>query len=264
MHQGHRWTNPESCCGRRHLTLFWKRRERKSRFHTLVLVFFSSLSQPHWTPLIPFQISAFPYLTCLSSEPLLMPGNRIMLLSSPPSSPWCWERLRAGGEEGDKGWDGWMALPTQWTWVWTNSGRWWRTGKPGVLQSLGSQRVWHNWLNNNAPHRAGLLLSPQPSLPSRLIWILFHEASVTYLNWSLLSPRHLQYKLTTQDIGCCLIVSCCVVRPLKVTLALCTSSVLPMGTYFTYTLLMWLTSLHTCPRPQLVNVLIRCDVQPNV
>ena len=43
-----------------------------------------------------------------------------------------------------RGWDGWRALPTQWTWVWANSGRWWRTGKPGVLQSIGSQRVKHD------------------------------------------------------------------------------------------------------------------------
>ena len=53
--------------------------------------------------------------------------------------PWCWERLKAGGEGDDRGWDGWMASPTQWTWVWANSGSWWCTGKPGVLQSLGSQ-----------------------------------------------------------------------------------------------------------------------------
>ena len=49
--------------------------------------------------------------------------------------PWCWERLRAGGEGDDRGWDGWMASLTQWTWVWASSGRWWRTGKPGVLQA---------------------------------------------------------------------------------------------------------------------------------
>ena len=59
--------------------------------------------------------------------------------------PWSWERLRAGGEGGDRGWDGWMASPTQWTWVWARSRRWWRTGRPGVLQSMGSQRVGHNW-----------------------------------------------------------------------------------------------------------------------
>ena len=50
-----------------------------------------------------------------------------------------------GGEGDDRGWDGWMASPTQWTWVWASSGSWWWTGKPGVLQSMGSQRVGHDW-----------------------------------------------------------------------------------------------------------------------
>ena len=58
--------------------------------------------------------------------------------------PWRWERLRA--EEGDdRRWDGWMASPTQWTWVWEDSRRWWWTGKPGMLRFIGSQRVGHNW-----------------------------------------------------------------------------------------------------------------------
>ena len=58
--------------------------------------------------------------------------------------PWCWERLEVG--EGDnRGWDGWMASPTQWTWVWVSSRSWWWTGKPGVLQSIRSQRVRHDW-----------------------------------------------------------------------------------------------------------------------
>ena len=60
--------------------------------------------------------------------------------------PWCWERLKAGGKGDDRGWDGWMALPTRWTWAWVGSRRWWRTGKPWVLQSMGSQRVWHDWV----------------------------------------------------------------------------------------------------------------------
>ena len=60
--------------------------------------------------------------------------------------PWCWERLKAGGKGDDRGWDGWMASPTQWTWVWVNYGSWWWTGRPGVLQSMGSQRVGHNWV----------------------------------------------------------------------------------------------------------------------
>ena len=59
--------------------------------------------------------------------------------------PWWWERLKAGGEGDDRGWDGWMASPTQWTWVWVNSESWWWTGKPGVLQFIGLQRVRHDW-----------------------------------------------------------------------------------------------------------------------
>ena len=59
--------------------------------------------------------------------------------------PWCWERLRAGGEGDDREWDGWMASPTRWTWVWMDSGSWWWTGRPGVLQFMGSQRVRHDW-----------------------------------------------------------------------------------------------------------------------
>ena len=51
--------------------------------------------------------------------------------------PWCWERLKAGGEEDKRGWDGWMASLTQWTWVWVDSGSWWWTGKPGVLWFTG-------------------------------------------------------------------------------------------------------------------------------
>ena len=53
--------------------------------------------------------------------------------------PWCWERLRAGGEGGDRGWEGWMASASQYTWVWANFRKLWRTGKPGVLQSMESQ-----------------------------------------------------------------------------------------------------------------------------
>ena len=58
--------------------------------------------------------------------------------------PWCWERLKAGGDEDNRGWDGWIASPTWWRRIWINSGSWWWTGKPG-LQSMGSQRVAHDW-----------------------------------------------------------------------------------------------------------------------
>ena len=58
---------------------------------------------------------------------------------------WFWEGLGAGGEGDDRGWDGWMASLTRWMWVWVNSGRWWWTGRPGVLWFMGSQRVGHDW-----------------------------------------------------------------------------------------------------------------------
>ena len=60
--------------------------------------------------------------------------------------PRCWERLKAAGEGDDRGWDGWMASLTRWTWVWASSGSWWRTGKPGIPQSMGSQRGGHDFV----------------------------------------------------------------------------------------------------------------------
>ena len=65
---------------------------------------------------------------------------------TPWKRPWCWERLKAGGEGGNREWDGWMASPTQWTWVWVSSRSWRRTGKPAVLQSMGWQKVGHDWM----------------------------------------------------------------------------------------------------------------------
>ena len=65
--------------------------------------------------------------------------------------PWCWEWLRVGGEGDDRGWDGWMASPTQWTWVCVDSGSWWWTGRPRVLQFMGSRsRTWlSDWTELN-------------------------------------------------------------------------------------------------------------------
>ena len=68
---------------------------------------------------------------------------------------WCWKGLGAGGEGDNRGWDGWMASLTRWTWVWVNSGSWWWTGRPGVLRFMESQRVRHDWateLNWNYCH----------------------------------------------------------------------------------------------------------------
>ena len=75
--------------------------------------------------------------------------------------PWCWEGLGAGGEGDDRGWDGWMASPTQWTWVWVNSRSWWWTGRPGVLRFMGSKRVGHDWATElNWDNQCGRWLQP--------------------------------------------------------------------------------------------------------
>ena len=74
--------------------------------------------------------------------------------------PRCWERLKARWEGDDRGWDGWMASPTWWTWVWASSRSWWWAGKPGVLQSMESQRVEHDWMTG----LSDLLCSLIPSL----------------------------------------------------------------------------------------------------
>ena len=63
---------------------------------------------------------------------------------------WFWERLKAGGEGDDRAWDGWMASPTRWTWVWAGSGRQWRTGQPpGMLQPMGLQRAGQDWVTDS-------------------------------------------------------------------------------------------------------------------
>ena len=67
--------------------------------------------------------------------------GHLMQTADSLKSPWCWERLRAEGEVGIRGWDGWMASTKQWTWTWANFRRWWGTDWPGTLQSRESQRA---------------------------------------------------------------------------------------------------------------------------
>ena len=72
----------------------------------------------------------------------------------------CWKRLKAGGEGDNRGWDGWMASSTLWTWVWASSRSWWWTGKPVMLQSMGSQKVGHYWATE-LNWRQGILVRNQ-------------------------------------------------------------------------------------------------------
>ena len=86
---------------------------------------------------------------------------------------WCWEGLGVGREGDNRGWDGWMASQTRWSWVWVNSGSWWWTGRPGMLQFTGSQRVGHDWATElNWTERQGTDNGWSPiSLASSLIYL---------------------------------------------------------------------------------------------
>ena len=77
-----------------------------------------------------------------AETPILWPHHAKSLLLK---KSWCWKGFGAGGEGDDRGWDGWMASLTWWTWVWVNSGSWWWTERPGVLRFIGLQRVGHDW-----------------------------------------------------------------------------------------------------------------------
>ena len=103
-------------------------------------------------------------LDCKEIQPVYPKGNQSWIfigrtdaeaetpiLWPPDAKNWLiWKDPGAGKdgrqEEDNRGWDGWMASLTPWTWVWVSSGDWWWTGKPGMLQSMGSQRVRHNWV----------------------------------------------------------------------------------------------------------------------
>ena len=93
--------------------------------------------------------------------------------------PWYWERLRAGGEGDDGGWDGWMASPTRQTWVWVDSGSWWWIGRPGVLRFMGLQRVGHNWVTELNWHSFMYLLVIWYFLCT-LSFQIFHPFSVVF------------------------------------------------------------------------------------
>ena len=114
-----------------------------------------------WTVVLEKTLES-PWFDCREIQPVHPKGNQSWIFIGrndveaetpilwPPNvknwkRPWCWERLEAGGEGEDRGWDGWMALLTQWMWVWVNSGSWCWTGRPGVLQSMRLQKIRHDW-----------------------------------------------------------------------------------------------------------------------
>ena len=121
--------------------------------------------------------------------------------------PRCWERLRAGGEGDDRGWDGWMASPTQWTWVWVDSGNWWWTRRTGVLQFMGSQRVGHNWapelnwtdpMDCSLPGSSVCVNSPGQNTEGSSHSLLQGIFQIQGSNLGLLHCQQILYRLTHQ------------------------------------------------------------------
>ena len=118
--------------------------------------------------------------------------------------PWCWERLKTGGEWDDRGWDGGVASPTWWTWVWVSSGSWWWTGKPGVLQSMGMERVSTTVLNSYYLTIAFLFVENMLQRVSfaflKATFYIFLKLS-SYWSFSLLSPGVLSGPVKASPIG---------------------------------------------------------------
>ena len=112
----------------------------------IVLRKFKSLELKEIRPIHPKEISPEYSLEGIMLKLKLQYFGHLMWRVTHLKRLWCWERLKAGGERDDRGWDGWMASPTQWTWVWINSRSCWWTRSLGVLQSMGLQRVGHDWV----------------------------------------------------------------------------------------------------------------------
>ena len=100
-------------------------------------------------------------------------------------TPWCWERFRPRGEGDNRGWIGWMSSSIQSTWVWENSGRQWRTGKPGVLQLMGSQS-W-TWLSyrRTTMYKLWLFLQVKMSWQIPKPWTTWPENYKPEISWIL-------------------------------------------------------------------------------
>ena len=165
-------------------------------------------------------------LACKETQPLNPKGNQSWIIigrtdaeagapilwPSSEKSPLTGEDPDAGGEGDDRGWDGWMASSTQWTWVWVSSGSWWWTGKTGMLQSMGSQRVGHDWateLNRTCSTCNPMDCSPPGSSVHGIsqariqewVAISFSRGSFQPRNWTHISStgRWVLYHWTTRE-----------------------------------------------------------------
>ena len=121
-------------------------------------------------------------------------GHLMSKADSLGKKPWCWERLKVGGEGDDRGWAGWMASLAQWTWVWVDSRSWWWTGRPGVLQFMGLQRVGQDWATEL--NWVSIMVQTKAQevqyfwnkhKQGEMIWVAFLSLAICYLNKHLLS-----------------------------------------------------------------------------
>ena len=116
-----------------------------------------------------------------AEAPILWPPDaKSQLIRRDPDAGKDWRQEEKVEDVHNRGWDGWMASPTQWTWVWESSGTWWRTGKPGLLQSMGSQIVGRDWVSEQRQQQfkmlitwENLLLSPKENGQLHWFWSYF-------------------------------------------------------------------------------------------
>ena len=100
------------------------------------------------------------------------------------------QRLNTGWEGDNRGWDGWMTSPTQWAWVWVDSRSWWWTGRPGMLQSMGSERIGHDWvteLNYSNPYK-------NFKKKEHCQTSFFNKASTTIIKSQIRTPQEKNYR----------------------------------------------------------------------
>ena len=110
---------------------------------------------------------------------------------------WCWEELEAGGEGDDRGWDGWMASPTRWTWVWVNSGSWWWRRRPGMLRAIHEVAKSWTWLSDWSSEQSALFCLTPKNLSDHFYFLLSPTVAILIPSFF----HHLHFVLPQTYLG---------------------------------------------------------------